>query len=103
MVMEDSIKCAIPMQLVLAIRTGTANRTAITELLQETSARHDNTIQWAPCDYPIVTAVSDGGHTQLLIDRPAGNQQIIRIVTKSGLLAGIIKPLVVQLIFAAAP
>ena len=45
MVVEDSILCPTTMLLVLAMSTGAVNSTTVTELLQETSARHDKTVQ----------------------------------------------------------
>ena len=87
MVVEDNISCPTTILLVLAMRAGAVNSTTIAELLKK--PLHAMT---RPFNVPTATTPSlPPLDTRLLIDRPAGNQQITRNVAISGLLAGITK------------
>jgi hypothetical protein len=78
------------MLLIVALRTGNVNARSIHQLLDETSRRPSLTIEWAHPQNPVFCALGKRG-TKLLVDRPANNDQLTRLLIAAALHAGHLK------------
>jgi len=61
----------VQLALIMALRTGATVATTIDELMEQTLARSDRTVQWAHPDGPVLCEFANDQGRGLIVERPA--------------------------------
>ncbi|KAK0122106.1 hypothetical protein ONS95_010368 [Cadophora gregata] len=88
---SHSTVCCVKLLLILALRLGYVYSPTLDGVLRGAAARADGTIQWTQPDAPVFSQFSKGFSPFLVLDKPAGQEQVRHSLKEIAHLTGMLE------------